>query len=184
MCGGSDCYGSMAPYWRYAIELFPFRKRRVPVARFSCKSRRQTFSLLPIQLIPYFQYTMDAVVGTLLLALRLRQSGQRGFYGASVQVDAESDVTPWLVACWLSVVTGGLRRAHAVLGRFYDVDQVSTGEGGGALWTEVRTYLIAFARGSPPEGPQVVADPVRRYALATGLFLIGRPSQSRRRRGG
>ena len=173
----------MAAYWRYAIDLFPFQKSWVPVARFSCRHKRATFSLLPVQLIPYFQYTVDAVIGTLLLALRFRQDGQRGFYGASVEVDAESDVTPWLVACWLSVVAGGFRRAHAELGRLYDVGQVRSAEGWGALWSEVRTYLIAFARGSPPEGPQVVMVPVRRYALATGRFLIGTPSQSRRRRG-
>lgn len=169
----------MAPYRRYAIDLFPFRKRRIPVARFSCRSKRATFSLLPVQLIPYFQYTVDAVIGTLLLGLGYREAGQQGFYGAAVEVDADSDVTPWLVACWLSVVAGGLRRAHAVLDRFYDVGQVRTGEGLGALWTEVRTYLIAFARGSPPEGPQVVVAPVCRYAFTTGRFLIGKPSQSR-----
>jgi hypothetical protein len=58
----------MAPYWRYAIELFPdFKKKQIPIARFMCRRRRKTFSLLPIQLIPYFQYTVDAVMGTLLL---------------------------------------------------------------------------------------------------------------------
>jgi len=174
----------MAPYWRYAIDLFPFRKRRVPVPRFSCRCTGATFSLLPVHLIPYFQYTVDAVIGTLLLGLRYREVGQQGFYGAAVEVDAESDVTPWLVACWLSVVARGLRRAHAVLADWYDLGHVRTGEEGpGAAWGELGAYWIAFARGSPPEGPRIVLVPVRRYALATGRFLIGSPSQSRRRRG-
>ena len=52
ICGGKDCYRAMAPYWRYAIELFPeFKKKRIPIARFLCRHRQKTFSLLPIQLI-------------------------------------------------------------------------------------------------------------------------------------
>ena len=74
----------MAPYWRYAIELFPeFKKKRIPIARFLCRKRRKTFSLLPIQLIPYFQYTVGAVMGTLLLGMGCWQMGQKGFHGAS-----------------------------------------------------------------------------------------------------
>ena len=65
ICKRIDCYRPMAPYWRNAIELFPeFKKKRIPIARFLCRRRRKTFSLLPVQLIPYFQYTVGAVVGT------------------------------------------------------------------------------------------------------------------------
>ena len=56
--------------------------------------QNSSFSLLPIQLIPYIQYTVHAVIGTLLLALEYWQMGQRGFYGASIKVDANSLVTP------------------------------------------------------------------------------------------
>lgn len=184
MCGHEDCYAPMAPYRRWAVELFPFRKGRVSVARFLCHRKRATFSLLPEQLIPYFKYTVNAVVGTLLLGLRLREAGQQGFYGAAVEVDADSDVTPWLVCCWLSVVTGGLRHAHAVLAGWYDLGGVRSGEkGSGAVWAEWETYWIAFARGSPLGESGDVRIVVHRYAQETGLFLIGRPSQRRRRRG-
>ena len=50
------------------IDLFPeFRKERIPVARFLCRKEVSTFSLLPIQLIPYFQYTVVAVIYALLV---------------------------------------------------------------------------------------------------------------------
>jgi len=109
----------MVPYWRYAVELFPeFRKERIPVARFLCRQRQRTFSLLPVQLIPYFQYTVGAVMGTLLLGWGYWQRGQGGFWGASVEVDPDSLVTPWLVAFWLAAVLRGLRRSHAVLAEY------------------------------------------------------------------
>src|SRR3972149_8241322 len=61
ICGALDCYRQITPYWRYAIDLFPdFKKEQVPIARFLCRKKRKTFSLLPIQLIPYLQYTAAA----------------------------------------------------------------------------------------------------------------------------
>ena len=83
--------GRLTPYWRYAIDLFPeFKKERVPVARFLCDKRERTFSILPSQLMPYFQYTVNAVIGTLLLVLHYRQMGQKGLHGASVAVDPDT----------------------------------------------------------------------------------------------
>ena len=54
----------ITPYHRYGIDLFPeWRKEKIPIARFLCQKGWKTFSLLPIQLIPYVQYTVAAVVG-------------------------------------------------------------------------------------------------------------------------
>jgi hypothetical protein len=95
----------MAPYYRYAKELFPeFKQEPIPVARFLCRLKGLTFSLLPIQLVPYVQYTIAAIIGTLLLGLGARRQGQTGFQGAVLAVDPESLVTPWLVVCWLALV--------------------------------------------------------------------------------
>ena len=72
-----------------------------------CRRHCKTFSLLPIQLIPYFQYTVGAVIGTLLYGMGCWQMGQKGFYGASMKVDGvdpNNGVTPWLIACWLVAV--------------------------------------------------------------------------------
>jgi len=164
----------MAPYWRYAIELFPgFEKKRIPIARFLCRHRRKTFSLLPIQLIPYFQYTVSGVIGTLLLGMGCWQMGQRGFYGASVGVDPESLVTPWLIACWLVAIIRGLRRGHAALRRFYYLDAIHTS----GAWEEAAAYFAAF--GLKIDKFSLLLHLVYCYSRATGQFLFGTPSQYR-----
>jgi len=170
----------MAPYWRYAIELIPeFKKKRIPIARFLCRQRRKTFSLLPIQLIPYFQYTVGAVMGTLLLGMGCWQMGQKGFHGASMAADPESLVTPWLITCWLVAVVRGLRRGHAVLRRLYHLDGIHTLNRIGT-WEEAAGYFVAFGIESKMEWCCLLMDVVGRYSRSTGEFLFGTPSHHRR----
>jgi hypothetical protein len=179
ICGGVDCYREISSYWRYAIELFPeFKKKRIPIARFVCRRRRVTFSLLPIQLIPYFQYTVGAVVGTLLLGMGYWQMGEKGFYGASMEVDPESLVTPWLITCWLVAVVRGLRRGHAVLRRLYHLDGIRTLETAKG-WQEAVDYFVAFDLEPKMDSHALLIDVVGHYSRSTGQFLFGTPSQHR-----
>jgi hypothetical protein len=168
----------MAPYWRYAIELFPeFQKKRIPIARFVCRKRRKTFSLLPIQLIPYYQYTASAIVGTLLFGVGCWQMGQKGFHGASAkvdEVDSESLVTPWLITCWLVAVVRGLRRGHAALRQFYNLDGIRTS----GAWEEVAAYFAAFGLRRKIDRLSLL-DLMYRYSRSTGQFLFGTPFQYR-----
>jgi hypothetical protein len=177
VCHGRDGYRQISCYWRYAIELFPnFKKKRIPIARFLCRKGQGTFSLLPIQLIPYFQYTLSAVVGTLLLGIQCWQMGRQGFFGASVGVDPDSDVTPWLVAFWLVAVLRGLRRGHWLLRRFYDLSRVRTS---GRGWEEAAGYFEAFGWKPQRRAPPTLLDLLYRYSRATRQFLFGTPSQMR-----
>ena len=176
----------MASYWRYAIELFPdFKKKRIPIARFLCRQRRKTFSLLPIQLIPYSQYTVGAVVGTLFFGIGCWQMGQKGFYGASVkvdEVDPESLVTPWLITCWLVAVVQGLRRGHAALRQSYNLDGIHTSrrvESPTGVWEEAAAYFAAFGLRPKIDRLSLWMDLVYRYSRATGQFLFGTASQYR-----
>jgi hypothetical protein len=178
ICNGTDCYRAITPYSRYAIELFPeFKKKRIPIARFLCRQRRKTFSLLPIQLIPYFQYTVGAVIETLLLGMECWQNGQKGFYGASDAVDPDSLVTPWLITCWLVAVIRGLRRGHAVLRRFYPLDAIRT-QGRAKGWQEAGGYFVGFGLALKMESA-LLMNVVGRYSRSTGQFLFGTPSQYR-----
>jgi hypothetical protein len=167
----------MTPYWRYAIELSPeFEKKRIPIARFMCRRCRKTFSLLPIQLILYFQYTVCAVMGTLLLEMDCWDKGQKGFHGASVkldEVDSENLVTPWLITCWLVAVVHGLRRGHAVLRQFYNLDGIRTSE----AWEEAAAYFTTFSL--KIDRLSLLMDLLSRYSRATGQSLLGTPSQHR-----
>jgi hypothetical protein len=134
---------------------------------------------LPIQLIPYFQYTVTAVIGTLLLGYQYWQKGYRGFYGASVSVEADSLVTPWLVVCWLAIVARGFRRAHAVLRRFYDLSDIHTLMDGASLWKDVSGYFLAFGLNQKIPWTKRVLTLCRRYSRSTNRFLFGIPSQQR-----
>ena len=169
----------MSPYWRYAIDLFPeFKKKRIPIARFLCRRSGKTFSLLPIQLIPYFRYTVGAVFGTLLLGMECWQMGQKGFHGASVkvdEVDPESLITPWLITCWLIAVIQGLRRGHAVLMHFYNLDGIHTSR----AWEEAAAYFGAFGLRPKTARLSPFMDLMYRYSRSTGQFLFGTPSQYR-----
>jgi hypothetical protein len=129
-------------------------------------------------LIPYFQYTVGAVLGTLLLGWGYWQRGQGGFWGASVEVDPESLVTPWLVAFWLAAVLRGLRRGHAVLGRFYDLTGICTSKRS-VPWEEAAGYFLALGLGSKIRWVTLLMDRVCQYSRATQQFLFGTPSHQR-----
>jgi len=179
ICGGKDCYRAMAPYWRYAIELFPeFKKKRIPIARFLCRHRQKTFSLLPIQLIPYFQYTVGAVVETLLLGMGCWQKGQQGFHGALETMNPESLVTPWLISCWLMAAVRGLGRSHAVLRQLYGLDSVRSQEGAKG-WEEAAGYFVAFGLEPKMQWRSLLTDLLCRYSRRTSQFLFGTSSQYR-----
>jgi hypothetical protein len=110
------------------------------------------------------------------------QTGQKGFHGASVKVDPESLVTPWLITCWLVAVVQGLRRGHAVLRQFYNLDGIHISGG----WEEAVAYFAAFGlsirldHGRPKvDRLSPFMDLVYRYSRRTGQFLFGTPSQYR-----
>jgi hypothetical protein len=135
--------------------------------------------LLPIQLIPYFQYTVNAVLGVVLLAFRYWQMGQRGFYGASVQVDPDSMVTPYLVGFWLTAIISGFRRAHGILVRFYDLSDVKTFSQGSGLWHEASGYFLAFGIKPEISWSPLIRTLLIRYSRTTSRFLFGTASQHR-----
>lgn len=144
-----------------------------------CRRHRRTFSVLPTQLIPYHQYTVNAVIGALLLGLQCRQRGQKGYHGATLAVDPESLVSPWLIATWLAMVVVGLRRAHAVLSGFYNLAEVHIEHITGA-WEKVSDYFTCLRCTPQIRWGPVLQGILNRYSLSGRLFLLGRPSQGRR----
>jgi hypothetical protein len=107
ICGQENCYTQIKEYYRYAIDLFPFQKEKVPVARFLCNKTGKTFSLLPNQLIPYCQYTVDSMIGTLLKVYHFQTIGQKGYYAATLELDPDCSVTPYLIVTWAMLVLYG-----------------------------------------------------------------------------
>jgi len=179
ICNGLHCYERIEDYWRYAIDLFPeFKKEKVPVARFLCRTHRTTFSLLPIQLIPYFQYTVNSVIGMLFLSVSRWQTGQAFFYGIEASLDSESAVTAWLVCYWLMVVVTGLRRGHAELMALYDLSRIQTSKTA-VPWQEFWDYFVAFGIAPGTLSRPLLHALLCRYSLRTRQFLFGTPSQHR-----
>ena len=179
VCERQRCYREIAPYNRYAIDLDPFKKEKVWVARFLCSKSVVTFSLLPTQLIPYVQYTSEAVIHTLWVVAWLRGQGQQGYYGAMNATDPEGLVTSWLIYCWACMAGIGFRKAHAVLCRFCDFSriQADSSETTGGVFVG---YFQAISPTGDPEGYRAVQAMIDRYARTTKLFLFGTPSQDRK----
>ena len=111
-----------------------------------------------------------------IVAMTLHRQGNGGCEGAAGKADSESDVTPFLVWCWVAMVVAGLRRAHALLARAYDLRRVRSGWGRAGCIAELTEYLSAI-RGSGrvgwPRDPGCLAG---MYAKATGRFLFGHPA--------
>jgi len=117
-------------------------------------------------------------MGTLFLGMGCWQMGQKGFHGASLkvdEVDPDNLVTPWLIACWLVAIIQGLRRGHAVLRQFYNLDAIHTS----GAWEEAAAYFAAFGLRPKIDRLSLLMDLVYRYSQRTGQFLFGTPSQHR-----
>ncbi len=128
--------------------------------------------------MPYAQYTVNAVLGTLLLGFERWQLGERGFHGASVRIDPDSLVTPWLVVCWLIVILKGLRRAHAVLRQWYDLGNVRTPKRPGT-WEEISGYFSGLGLKRKTRWRPLLREVLERYSRTTRRFLFSTPSQKR-----
>jgi hypothetical protein len=92
-----------------------------------------------------------------------------------MEVDSESLVTPWLIACWLKTILRGCRRAHPVMGRFYNLDHIRISERTGP-WEEMEGYFQAFGF-KPLKFP--ILPLLNRYSRATNRFLFGKSSRQR-----
>jgi len=180
VCGVLDCHREITAYERVVIELFPFRRARIQVPRFLCRTRGVTASLLPHQLAPYHQYTIESMVLALLLVFQVCAEDGVGVLAALEELPADSGVTPWLLACWLVTVLRGFRRAHAVLAGWAMLDGLRAARGWQGRLAEVHAYCSAFSPRGPP-GPAGLRRLVRRYSATAGRHLVGRPSQDRGR---
>jgi hypothetical protein len=164
ICGHWWCWREISAYERTVIELYPFRKETVPVARFQCRETGRTFSLLPCELAPYHLYTIESMIRLLLAVGR----STRGVATTVIDECPESNVCPWLVACWVRAFVVGLERARHVLRGEYALDDLAT-DGG---LRGVVASLEAFSRDPPPVVSMWCWKQI-------GMPLVGTPSQHR-----
>jgi len=181
LCGRRDCLRELTPYLRGVIELFPWAVEEVLVARFLCREKKLTVSLLPLELVPYHRYTLRSMLIALFLFHAVWGKPGSTLEDIWCELPPDSNVLVFLLRYWLGEVLRGLRRAHVELGRRYDLGEVSTGAGLGGALTELHSYCCAVGVRGPPQGNAAVAVLAAGYSDSTGRFLVGRPSQERRR---
>ena len=93
-----------------------------------------------------------------------------------MEVDPDSLITPYLIACWLMVIVQGFRRAHHVLRQFYDLSAVRTSH---EIWEEAGGYFIASGLEPRSSWELPLSSLLHRYSVSPTQFLFGTPSQDR-----
>lgn len=149
------------------------------MARFLCNKTGGTFSLLPNQLIPYCQYTVDAVVGTLLKVYQFQQIGQTGYHGASIELDSDCFVTPYLIQTWAVLLLSGLLRGHHVLHEKFPFP-VSKKPDPRDIIKTIYLYLQSI-NGVDCPNRQCLKTAIRYHFNQTGKCLFGKTSCERNR---
>lgn len=180
-CGGRDCWRPLTPYWRWVVDLLPFRKEKIPIARFFCRTTGATFSVFPTQVVPYRLYTARSIVFCLLLADAARADGLSLFAVAEKLIEPESKVSGCLLASWLSMAVSGLRKAYPELRRWAGELEVQSGRDRPGQLAEVTSTCWALGIRGPPKLDDIegLDEVVGRYVRSTGHFLFGVPSQER-----
>jgi hypothetical protein len=147
------------------------------VARFLCSKTGSTFSLLPHQLIPYCQYTVDAVVGTLIKVYEFQLIGQTGYHGASLELDSDCSVTPYLIRTWAMLLLSGFFRGHHVLHKKFPLP-VSKKPDPRQIIQTIYLYLQSISNADCPNRQSVIPA-IRYHFNKTGKYLFGRTSCDR-----
>lgn len=182
ICGESSGYREVTEYYRRVIELWPAREGMVPVARFQCRGETtgRTFSMLPLQLVPYQLYTVETILKALILWREYSKDAE--FSGTSYEMEqslsSESRVTSWLLQKWLLVIQHGFLAVHGELSQRYDFSSVLRATGTAGRLDTVNGYLASVSRG-PPVRISAVMTALCIYCQMTGRFMFGVPSQSR-----
>lgn len=177
ICGKINCYTQIAEYYRNAISLFPYKKGIIPVARFLCNSTGRTFSLLPYQLIPYHQYTVDSIIGTLLTVHHYQCLGQKGYHRACLELNPDCLVTPYLIQTWAMLVSSGFIRGHPFLKASYPLSVVAKATCSTMIQT-IYLYLEGVAE-SATLHRRCILPVLRCFCDRVGNFLFGTSSRDR-----
>jgi len=179
ICDNACEYAQIRCYCRYAIDAFPFKKAKVPIARFRCKTKKKTFSLLPHQLIPYCQYTVNAIIRTILAVYSFQQTGQQGYHGSCLEMDPDCSATPFLILTWARLLETGFNRGHHLLHGLFP-DKLPTSNRTKSIIEKIYLYIKGV---SEPELPGLngVSQAMIIFFKKTKNHLFGTSSSERNR---
>lgn len=147
------------------------------MSRSLCAKTGKTFSLLPSQLIPYCQYTVDAVIGTLVKVYEFQRIGQKGYHGASLELPPDCSVTPYLIQTWAVLILAGFLRGHHILHKKFPTPETKQPDSKHII-TIIHLYLQSITGVDCPKSYQV-KPAVRYHFNRTGKCLFGKASYDR-----
>jgi hypothetical protein len=166
--------------------FFPeLRIEAIPVARFKCKKKGRTFSLLPHQLAPYHRYTIASMLFAVALFCQTKDAHTPLEDGVLGKLPCDCLATLGLVRSWVTTVRRALCRAHFLLMHKHDLGGIGVGSGLGDHHV-VSGYLKALqlrATGPPSPTSSRFADHVNTLLIAfcsKKRPFMGTPSQGRR----
>lgn len=119
------------------------------------------------------------MVGTLLMAYRFQQMGQAGYYGASLELDPDCSVSPYLIQTWAVLLLSGFLRGHHILYKKFPLTDAEKPDLKSAV-TAIFLYLQGISGKEDPERQSVMPS-IRYHYKHTGTFLFGKSSSERSR---
>ncbi len=135
--------------------------------------------MLPSQLMPYCQYTVDAVIGTLIKVYDYQRIGQKGYHGASLELFPDCSVTPYLIQTWAVLIMAGFLRGHHVLHEKYPLPDSKKPDSMQIIAT-IYLYLQSISGSASPR-PCQVKPAILYHFHQTEKFIFGRSSCDRNR---
>ena len=113
------------------------------------------------------------------MVYRFQQMGQTGYYRASLELDPECSVSPFLIQTWAVLLLSGFLRGHHIFYKEFPLIEAEKPDLKSAV-TAIFLYLQGVS-GKEHPGRQSVMPSIRHHYKHTGTFLFGKTSSERSR---
>lgn len=196
LCGAADCACYHGHYTRRATcPETGFSAPDFPVLRFSCQSKGDkkcdhvTFSLLPIELVPFRQLTLKFMILAVWIRLSRKTSFTRALDNIEEELNNLADVAVFInvstVMSWERLVRSAFELFLAL--NFskpcnFQHKEITADEKGLLLFIETIIEYKSRCTNNPIRGPDIFAWDFYQQSGGAGqlaLFLFGRASQHR-----
>ena len=190
ICGGVDCATFLGHYIRIAIcPMTGFSVPDLPVLRYLCHDKGNarvcdhiTFSLLPHELVPFRQLSLDFMVRAIWFKVSRHLSLTRVMDIIEDELNNLGDVADFInistMISWQRMILTAFELFMSadvkMVSRFYYKQLQNTG--GLKLFLEILINHQSRSSGHSIRGPDVFT---RNYYRQSGVFLFGRASQHR-----
>jgi len=113
----------------------------------------------------------------LLKVYEFQRLGQKGYHGASLELDSDCSVTPFLIQTWALLLLAGFLRGHHVLHKKFAL-QASTRPNPRDIIQTIYLYLQSISGPNLPNQKSIKLA-IRYHFNETGKCLFGKTSCDR-----